>query len=154
MVARNKKAEPRHGHLFLKTPLADFTLRLRFKAVSGNSGLYFRTEQRPGNIGIAGLQAEIDATKDVGGLYETAGRRWLMKPTAKAVQGYFRPGQWNEMTVSAHGRRVVVHVNGKRTAELRDDPGRLTGQVALQLHGGQDVEIHFKDIALLTPVTP
>jgi hypothetical protein len=53
------------------------------------------------------------------------------------------------MTISAHGRRLVVNVNGYRTAELRDDPGRTEGKLALQLHGGQDVEVYFKDIEIL-----
>jgi hypothetical protein len=51
--------------------------------------------------------------------------------------------------VSAHGRRVAVDVNGFRTAELRDDPGRLEGRLALQLHGGQDCEISFKNLEIL-----
>ncbi len=55
------------------------------------------------------------------------------------------------MTVSAHGRRIVVHVNGKKSAELIDDPGRLEGYLGMQLHGSQDVEMQFKDIRMLTP---
>jgi hypothetical protein len=60
----------------------------------------------------------------------------VIKPKPKHVAKYFKAGQWNEMTVSAHGRRIVVHVNGKKTAELKDDPGRLKGRLAFQLHGG------------------
>ena len=50
------------------------------------------------------------------------------------------------MTVSAHGGRIAVDLNGHRTAELRDDPGASEGRLALQEHAGQDVEIYFKDI--------
>ncbi|MHC4178689.1 MAG: family 16 glycoside hydrolase, partial [Planctomycetota bacterium] len=53
-------------------------------------------------------------------------------------------------TVSAHGRRIVVHVNGQKTAELKDDPGRLEGHLALQLHGGQEMHVEYKDIEMLT----
>jgi hypothetical protein len=52
------------------------------------------------------------------------------------------------MTVSAHGKNVVVHLNGTKTAEVKDDPGRLEGYFALQLHGGQDMEVMFKDIEI------
>ena len=45
------------------------------------------------------------------------------------------------MTVSAHGRRIVVHVNGYKTADLKNDQGRLDGHLGLQLHGGQDMEV-------------
>ncbi len=150
MVARNQKSQPKHGHLFLDEQKKDFTVRLKYKSIKGNSGLYFRTEKRPGNIGIAGFQAEIDATKDAGGLYETSGRAWVVQPKPEHVKKYFRPGEWNAMTVSARGRRLVVHVNDTRTAELGNDPGRTEGYIALQLHGGQDVEIYFKDIEILT----
>ena len=96
-----------------------------------------------------GFQAEIDAANDIGGLYETGGRAWVVKPTAEQVATYFKPGQWNEMTVSAHGGWIVVHVNGYKTAELRDDPGRSEGHIAVQMHGGQDMDVSFKDIQIL-----
>ena len=151
LMAKNQKAEKQHGHLFLDAPQSDFTIRLKYKAIRGNSGFYFRSESRERGVGIHGFQAEIDAAKDVGGLYETGGRGWVVKPKPKAVAKYFKPGAWNQMTVSARGRRIVVHVNNTKTAELLADKGRLSGQVALQLHGSQDVEVHFKDIETLVP---
>ena len=33
--------------------------------------------------------------------------------------------------------------------ELKDDPGRLEGHLALQMHGGQDMHVQFKDIEIL-----
>ena len=53
------------------------------------------------------------------------------------------------MTVSAHGRWLAVDVNDYRSAELRDDPGRLEGHLALQTHGNQDCEDYFKNIEIL-----
>ena len=55
------------------------------------------------------------------------------------------------MTVFAHGRHIVVHVNGLKTAELKKDKGRLEGHLALQLRGGQDMHVMFKDIKMLLP---
>jgi hypothetical protein len=52
------------------------------------------------------------------------------------------------MTVSAHGGHIVVTVNGKVSAELKDDPGRREGKFALQVHGGQDCDVWFKDIEM------
>jgi hypothetical protein len=145
---QNVASEPKHGHLVTDHPYGDFTVRLKFKAVSGNSGLYFRIEKVPGDVGVKGFQAEIDAAQDIGGLYETHGRAWVVKPTAEQVKAYFRPGEWNEMTVTARGKEVTVTVNGVVTAELKDDPGRQTGYLALQLHGGQDCEAWFKEIEI------
>jgi len=146
----NFKTEKAYGHLVSERSFSDFTVRLKFKAVTGNSGLYFRIEEK-GFSGVTGFQAEIDATKDIGGLYETNGRSWVVQPTPGQVATWFKPGKWNTMRVSARGGNVVVEINGKKSAELRDDPGRRNGPFALQVHGGQDVEVWFKDIEWLAP---
>ncbi len=145
----NTRDQAAHGHLFLKTPVKDFTARIKYKAISGNSGFYFRTEETKGNVAIKGFQAEVDATRDAGGLYETNGRAWVSKPTPDQVKKFFKPGEWNQMTVSAKGRRITVHVNGRKSAELLNDKGRLEGLIALQLHGSQDMEVLFKDLEFL-----
>ena len=148
LVGRSKSSERRHGHLFTDEEYGDFTIRLKFKDLAGNSGLYFRVEKTEGNVGIKGFQAEIDAKRDIGGLYETHGRGWVVKPKAADVKKYFKPGDWNEMIVTAQGRNVTVHINGTKTAELKNDKGRLRGFIALQLHGGQKMEVYFKDIEI------
>lgn len=143
-------SEKDYGHLVSDKSYRDFTLRLKFKSLAGNSGLYFRIEQK-GFSGVTGFQAEIDATKDIGGLYETNGRSWVSQPTPEQVATWYKPGQWNEMVVKAHGGHIVVEINGKTSAELMNDPGRPEGHFALQVHGGQDVDVWFKDIEIQQP---
>ncbi len=143
------KEENDFGHLVTDKTHRDFTVRLKYKAVKGNSGLYFRIEEK-GFSGVTGFQAEIDPDNDAGGLYETNGRSWVSQPKPEDVKRWFKPGQWNEMTVSARGGHIVVHVNGIKSAELNDDPGRREGKFALQVHGGQDCEVWFKDIEIRT----
>ena len=145
--AMHPKTEKEFGHLVTDKVYRDFTARLKFKALKGNSGLYFRIEEK-GASGVSGFQAEIDATKDVGGLYETNGRTWVSKPTPEEVKKWFKPGDWNEMTVSARGGHIIVTVNGIRTAELTNDPGRTEGRIALQLHANLDCDLWFKDIQI------
>ncbi|MHC4346459.1 MAG: 3-keto-disaccharide hydrolase, partial [Planctomycetota bacterium] len=149
IVGTSSKREKRHGMLITDKRYGDFTAKLKFKAIEGNSGFYFRADKVESNVGVHGFQAEIDPKNDVGGLYETGGRGWVAKPSAEELTKFFKPQQWNEMTVSAHGRRIVVHVNGHKTIELKDDPGRLEGHLALQMHGGQNMHVLFKDIEIL-----
>jgi len=149
LVGRHDPAEPEFSHLVTNALFRDFLVRVRYKALKGNSGLYFRIEET-GASGVSGFQAEIDPAQDAGGLYETNGRAWVVKPSPEQVRTWYKPGEWNEMTVSALGRHVAVHVNGLKSAELADDPGRLEGRLALQVHGGQDVEVMFKDIEIAT----
>lgn len=138
-----------HGILLSEREYGDFALRLKFKADKGNSGLYFRVEEVDHPVSVKGFQAEIAEKNDIGGLYETLGRAWVVKPTPEQVAKWFKPGEWNEMAVVAIGDRTVVTVNGKKTAELINDPGAQRGKIGLQLHGGQDMDVSFKDVEIL-----
>ena len=151
VVGSSASSERRHGLLVTDRRYKDFTVRLKFKALKGNSGFYFRADEIGSGVGVHGFQAEIAESEDVGGLYETGGRAWVVKPAPEDVARWFKPQEWNQMTVSAHGRRIVVHVNGRKSAELKKDKGRLEGHLALQLHGGQDMNVMFKDIEMLLP---
>lgn len=148
IVGKNVASDERHGLLVTDARYGDFTVRLQFKAVEGNSGLYVRVAEVDEPVAVHGFQAEIDATRDVGGLYETAGRAWVVQPDSADVAEFFKPGAWNDMTVEAEGRDVTVYVNGVKTAEVKDDPGRTEGHLALQLHGGQDMEVRFRNIEI------
>jgi len=151
LIGTSAKTETRHGLLVSDRTYDDFVVRFKFRVVSGNSGFYFRSEKVPGPVGVHGFQAEVDRTNKTGGLYETGGRAWVRKPDPNVIQGLYKPGQWSEMSVTAIGRYVAVRLNGTKTAELRDDPGRLKGHFAMQLHGGMDMEVQFRDIEIRRP---
>jgi hypothetical protein len=65
------------------------------------------------------------------------------------VKKSFKPAQWNTMTVSARGDRIVTDLNGVQVTQIKDEKGRKEGIIALQVHGGQDVEVYFKDVEIL-----
>ena len=141
-------SEDQYGHLVTDRAYTNFTARLKFKSLKGNSGFYFRIEEK-GASGVSGFQAEIDPQNDIGGLYETNGRGWVTKPKAAAIKEWLKPGDWNEMVVTAVGTRITVHVNSHQAVELTNDSlGRLHGRLALQLHGRQEVDVWFKDLAI------
>ena len=151
IVGTSSSSETRHGLLVSDRGYGNFTARLKFKALRGNSGFYFCADEIGSGVGVHGFQAEIAESEDVGGLYETGGRAWVVKPSGEDVSKWFKSQEWNRMTVSAHSRRIVGHVNGRKSAELKKDKGRLEGHLALQLHGGQDMYVMFKDIEMLLP---
>ena len=147
IVGRHARDEKEFSHLVTDAVFGDFTVRLKFKAVAGNSGLYFRIA-KTGYSGVTGFQAEIDPDRDTGGLYETNGRAWVVHPSAEQVSKWFRPGEWNEMVVTTLGPKITVTVNGQKSAEINDDKGRRDGHIALQLHGGQEGLVFFKEIEI------
>lgn len=148
IIGTSPKEEKRHGILLTDQRFKNFKIRLQFKVMKGNSGLYFRVDTVSSSVSVNGFQAEIDETKDIGGLYETGGRAWIVQPTPERVKEYFKVHDWNEMMVSAIGQNVTVHVNGNKTAELVDDPGRVEGFIGLQLHGSMEMHVMFKDIEI------
>ena len=139
IVGTSPKSEARHGILLSERTFRDFTVRCKFRVVRGDSGLYFRVSRAKGAASVKGFQVEIDETAETGGLYETGGRGWVVKLDAQTVEkiqktGY-KPGEWAALTLSVHGSRYVVHLNG------------------IQLHGGQDMHVEYKDIETLVRET-
>jgi hypothetical protein len=145
-------ASTERGFLVSDAEFGDFALRLRYKSVRGNSGVFFRMgDATSKELNRMGYEVEVDPTRDPGGLQEPGGRRWLAHTGPIADAWYYRAGDWNEMVIIAQGRRIVIIINGIRTAEVRDDPGRLRGRLALQLNPRQNLDVFYKDIALLVP---
>lgn len=141
--------EKLYGLLVSDKVFSNFTVRLKFKCISGDSGFYIRTiikEPEKAN----GLQVQVGRTKSgVGGIYESYGRAWISKPTDELEKSYTKDDEWNEMVIDADGGDVVVQVNGIKSAELKDDPGRPEGHFALQMHSGCVMQVLFKEIEIL-----
>ncbi len=150
----NPATDARHGLLLSDQTVGDFTVKFQFKVTKGNSGFYFRADRVEDPVTVNGFQAEVCEDNETGGLYETGGRGWVMQTDKAAMEKAktYKPGAWNEMWVSAHGNRLVVHVNGTKTADIVDEKQtRAKGLFGFQLHGGQEMDVQFKDVALLVP---
>jgi hypothetical protein len=148
IVGTATKDEKRHGFLVSEKAYSDFAVRVVYQANAGNSGVFLRFPNF--EAGDLALQAEIDPEKDAGGLYESGqgGRGWVVQPKPEDAKKWYKPGTWNEMTVIAIGDRVVVQVNGQKSAET-DKAGGKAGPIALQLHAGQDMDVKFKSVEVI-----
>ena len=137
-----------YGLLVSDKIFTNFTVRLSFKCLAGDSGFYIRTiVEEPDQA--KGLQIQVGLPgSGAGGIYESYGRQWLDKPTAEEEKAILKEDGWNKMTITASGGNIVVHINGTKTAELRDDPSRPEGHFALQLHSGNIMHVMFKDIVI------
>jgi hypothetical protein len=140
------------GFLLTKDEFSDFTVRMEYKAIKGNSGFFFRMRDPKLRIGgPLGYEVEVDPTRDPGGLQEVGGRGWLHHTGPSGEAFYYRPGEWNQLTVSAHGRRINVQVNGHTASETKDDPGPERGRFGLQLNPKQEIEVLFRNVEILVP---
>jgi 3-keto-disaccharide hydrolase len=138
-----------YGYLATEKTYRDFELKAKFKAEgAGNSGIFFHSSLT--GTDIAGVQAEVDPRPGMhtGGLYEAAGREWLIKP-APAAENALRIGGWNDMRILVRGPHVRTWVNGVAAVDYVDPSPKFTdGVIALQLHSGGEGRMRFKDISI------
>lgn len=137
-----------YGLLVSDEQYGDFTVRFQFKCVSGDSGFYIRTEIKPPEQ-AHGLQVQVGlADSGVGGIYESYGRQWLDKPSDERQREFTKKDGWNDMLIDAKGGNITVHVNGEKTADLKNDPSRPKGHFALQMHSGNLMHVMFRKIEM------
>ena len=138
-----------YGLLVSDRTFKNFTVKFKFKCMEGDSGFYIRTIIKPPEK-ANGLQVQVGLPgSGTGGIYESYGRKWIDKPTEEEENRFNKARQWNDMTIAAQDGNVVVHVNGVKTAELKDDPSRAEGHFALQMHNRNVMHVMFKEIQIL-----
>jgi len=110
----------KRGYAALATAsaLPEFTMRVVFRHVDGKASLSFGA---PLPDGDAGSRIGL-----VGG----------------------RPQEWNELVVSVHSGRTVVHLNGDRIADLKSGTGE--GPAAIEMVG-EGSQVQLKSVDLLGP---
>lgn len=141
-------AEGEMGWLVHEGSYDNFVLRMRFKWQSGNSGIQFRSHLE--DTTMIGYQANLDFSRDTatGSLVEENGRG-LLRNTWLTARELMKPNDWNTYEISALGDRIVIYVNGRMTADLRDPDGDKAGFIALQMSPTAGASMQFTDIRIL-----
>lgn len=135
-----------YGYLATTKKYKDFDLTLEFlQEANGNSGVFFRSSIE--GTKITGWQAEVAPPgHDTGGIYESYGRGWLIKPEAGADSS-LKMGEWNKMRVRVVGDQVTTWLNGQQMIDLKDEKiGMATGQIALQIHDGGGIRVRWRNL--------
>ena len=158
--------------------LSDFVITLRYKIESGNSGIQYRSFIKPGEHDgwrISGYQADLEAGDKFSGICYGEGFRGIlsMRGDKTTILGLNEKGKpekriekfgdsvklgevvkkekWNTYRISAKGNHFKHFINGVKMSELVDNDEktrRMSGLLALQLHAGPPMKVHFKDIVL------
>jgi len=136
---------PTQGNTFLVYrggKFDDFELNLKFRLLSGNSGVQYRSKEFD-KWRIAGYQADIlDDLNLVGFLYHEGGRGFLATlgdftvvdgkgdkqiignvsdKKALADAGFYKAKDWNECLIVCRGNHIAHYLNGYQTMELIDN---------------------------------
>ena len=137
-----------YGYLSTEQYYDDFELTLMFLQESdGNSGVFFRSTIE--GTKITGWQAEVAPPgKHSGGIYESYGRGWLIKPTT-SKDDVIKMGEWNSMRIRAKGGEVTTWINGTKMINLNDQKIKEgKGAIALQIHDGGGIKVRWKNIQI------
>ncbi len=137
-----------YGYLGTKKKYKDFELTLEFKQeANGNSGVFIRSTV-DGTI-VSGWQVEVAPPgSNTGGIYESYGRGWLIKPDPEKDKA-LKFGEWNEMRIVVKGDRVTSYVNGVEMVDITDEKiGEGEGGVLLQIHDGGGIKVYWRNIMI------
>ena len=137
-----------YGYLSTEKFYDDFELTLEFKQeANGNSGVFFRSTLE--GTKITGWQAEVAPPgHDTGGIYESYGRGWLIKPDPEKDKA-LKMGEWNTMKIRVEGGKVTTWLNGTQMIYLEDEKiGATRGAIALQIHDGGGIKVRWRNIKL------
>ena len=135
-----------YGYLATEKQYKDFELTVDFKqSADGNCGIFFRSSLD--GTKISGWQVEVaPPNNNSGGVYESYGRGWLIKPDAEA-QKALKYGEWNTMKIRVVGGHVTTWLNGKQMIDLQDEKiGKANGSIALQIHSGGGIKVNWKNL--------
>lgn len=137
-----------YGYLSTDKYYDDFELTLEFKQeANGNSGVFIRSTVE--GTKVSGWQVEVAPPgSDTGGVYESYGRGWLIKPD-KSKDSALKMGEWNEMKIRVVGDKITTWLNGTPMIELEDKKiGNGKGSVALQIHDGGGIKVRWRNLML------
>lgn len=140
--------DKKYGYLATTDDYKDFELHLEFKQeADGNSGVFIRSEIE--GTKIAGWQIEVAPPNlHTGGIYESYGRGWLIKPT-KEKEKVLNYGDWNTLKIRVKDDQVTSWLNGVEMVHLEDQKiGEANGKIALQIHDGGGIKVYWKNIRL------
>ena len=135
-----------YGYLSTKEFYDDFILTLEFKQeANGNSGVFFRSTLE--GTKISGWQVEVAPPgSDTGGIYESYGRGWLIKPDPSKDKA-LKMGKWNLMKIKVKGDKVITWVNGTEMVSIEDEKiGKGKGAIALQIHDGGGIKVRWRNL--------
>ena len=140
--------DKQYGYLSTDKNYDNFILDLDFKLeANGNSGVFIRSGIE--GTKISGWQVEVaPPMHSTGGIYESYGRGWLVKPTEEGEKA-LKATDWNHMRNKADGYVVTSWLNGKQMVSLKDEKiGQGKGFIALQIHDGGGIKVRWKDICV------
>lgn len=143
--------DAQYGYLATDEHYKDFEVTLEFlQEADGNSGVFVRSTVE--GTKVSGWQVEVAPPgKHTGGVYESYGRGWLIKPDAEKEK-FLKEGEWNTMKIRVTGDQLTSWLNGEEMVSITDEKiGAGEGSIALQIHDGGGIRVKWRNIKIVLP---
>ena len=137
-----------YGYLSTNKKYKNVDFSVDFKQESnGNSGVFFRSSIE--GVKINGWQVEVAPLNlHTGGIYESYGRGWLIKPKPEDEK-WLKPGEWNNLRFRVVNDEVTTWLNGHQMVYFKDAKiGAADGFIALQIHDGGGIKVRWKNFRI------
>jgi len=141
-------ADEKYGYLATNDHYKNFEINLEFKQeANGNSGVFIRSTIE--GVKVSGWQIEVAPKgKHTGGVYESYGRGWLIKPDPEKEE-VLKEGDWNHLKIIVNGDTITSWLNGVEMITITDKIiGKGMGSIALQIHDGGGIKVKWKNIKI------
>jgi hypothetical protein len=152
------KKQPRNEFLSTKKDFGDFTLTLKIKLAGDpktgfvNSGVQFHSQRHPDGHEMIGYQADAGLPKYWGALYDESRRKkMLVEPDQAKMEKALKAGDWNDYKIVSKGNHIQIFLNNVQTVDYTEEDANIphTGKIGLQIHGGANTTVWFKDISIV-----
>ena len=143
--------DAQYGYLATNEHYKDFEVTLEFlQEADGNSGVFIRSTIE--GTKVSGWQVEVAPPgKHTGGVYESYGRGWLIKPDPEKEKA-LKEGEWNTMKIRVSGDQLTSWLNGTEMVSITDEKiGAGVGSIALQIHDGGGIRVKWRNIKITVP---
>ncbi len=146
---------PHNEFLCTTREYANFILKARIKLTGDegfiNSGIQFRSIRlKEPPYEMRGYQADWGEKFWVS-LYDESRRdKTLIAPDSALVHSWIKINDWNEYEIHAEGRRIRLYINGNLSVDYTEPDPEIpqNGLIGLQIHGGGEAKVYFKDLMI------
>ncbi len=111
-----------------------------------DSGVFIKESRYQVNLGISS-SLKVDMTCSI---YAPQDKLGKYPGKAEGVADLRKKDDWNTVRIEARGKHILVTLNGQQVLDYETKALTETGPVGLQVHGGLDMKIEFRNPRIKT----
>jgi hypothetical protein len=151
---KHSSASDDYSMLYTDQAYDFFTLRVTYKMLQGNSGVYVKARELEKTPFVAGIQVDLDAVNLLS-LYCTSCGAGVYSPSVDIKAKILKDG-YNTLLVTAKGDNLYTSINGAQMPPWNYKGNQHvlpSGPFGLQLHDARLDEAWFKEVSILEGCT-